>query len=190
MIGTLLLERYHLEAEIGRGGLGIVYRAHDTILDRDVAIKTLSPELLGPEARSRLLREAQSVARLHHGNIVAVYDAGESEGVPFIVMELVEGASLHDRPPRSIPETMAVACDISAALDHAHTRGIIHRDLKPENVMIAADGMVKLMDFGLARPLVRVSRQKVRWPAQSSTWRPSRRKDRTLTSAPTCMLWA
>jgi eukaryotic-like serine/threonine-protein kinase len=151
MIGTTLQGRYRLDAEIGRGGLGVVYRGHDTLLDRQVAVKVLSPAMLGVEARARLLREAQAVAKLHHPNIVAVHDAGESDGVPFIVMELVEGASLHERPPQAITEVVAVAEQICAALDHAHAHGIIHRDLKPENVVVTPDGVAKLMDFGLAR---------------------------------------
>ncbi len=151
MIGMLLQGRYRLDDEIGRGGLGVVYRGHDTLLDRDVAVKVLSPATLAADARARLLREAQAVARLHHPNIVTVFDAGESADTPFIVMELVEGASLHDRPPHAIADILAIAGQICAALDHAHTHGIIHRDLKPENVALTVDGVAKLMDFGLAR---------------------------------------
>ncbi len=153
MIGTVLNERYHLDLELDRGGMGIVYRAHDVLLDRDVAVKVLSPSTLGVQSRTLLLREAQAAAQLHHPNIVAVHDAGEAEGVPFIVMELVEGQSLHDHRPQSLEEIIAIAQQMCAALDHAHTHGIIHRDLKPENVLIASDGSAKLMDFGLARPI-------------------------------------
>ena len=97
MIGTLLNERYRLDAEIGRGGMGVVYRAHDSLLDRDVAVKVLSSSGLGTEGRARLLREAQAAAGLNHPNIVSVYDAGEArapdraDALPFVVMELVEG---------------------------------------------------------------------------------------------------
>jgi hypothetical protein len=157
MIGTLLNERYRLDVEIGRGGMGIVYRAHDSLLQRDVAIKVLSEAVLGSESRARLLREARAVAQLHHANVVSVHDAGEAEmpglagTVPFVVMELVEGESLHDRPPTSLEETVSIACQVCAALEHAHAHGVIHRDLKPENVLLLPDGSAKLVDFGLAR---------------------------------------
>jgi len=151
MIGQLLNERYRLEAELGQGGMGVVYRAHDMLLDRDVAAKVLSSSGLSAQGRARLLREAQAAARLNHPNIVAVYDAGEADGLPFIVMELVEGESLYKHRSQDLAETCSIARQICAALDHAHAHGIIHRDLKPENVLIAPDGPVKLTDFGLAR---------------------------------------
>jgi hypothetical protein len=151
MIGTLLQGRYRLDAELGKGGMGVVYRAHDAVLNRDVAVKLLSASGLGTEGRERMLREAQAIAQLNHPNIVQVFDAGQLDGSPFIVMELVEGQSLHDQPPKDFPAIVAVARQICAALEHAHQHGIIHRDLKPENVILAADGTAKLMDFGLAR---------------------------------------
>jgi predicted ATPase len=158
MIGSILQNRYRIEAELGRGGMGSVYRAHDTLLDRDVAVKVLNDAGLDTEGRARLLREAQAVARLNHPNIVAVHDAGEAGSAPFIVMELVEGFSLRECPPQTLEETLRIAQQLCAALEHAHAHGIIHRDLKPENVMIvgtphpAQRGVkVKLMDFGLAR---------------------------------------
>ncbi len=150
MIGSTIQNRYRIEAELGRGGMGVVFRGHDTLLDRDIAIKVLSDPKLSAEGRARLLREARAAAQLNHPNIVSVYDAGESDGTPFIVMELVEGMSLHERPTQSLGETFAVARQVCAALNHAHVRGIIHRDIKPENILIARDGTVKLMDFGLA----------------------------------------
>ncbi len=156
MIGTLLNGRYRLDAEIGRGGMGIVYRARDTLLDRPIAVKLLLASGLGTQGRARLLREAQAAAGLNHPNIVTVHDVGEAdaapsdEGVPFVVMELVEGTSLHDRRPESLEETVAIARQVCAALEHAHARGIVHRDLKPENVLLAAS-TAKLVDFGLAR---------------------------------------
>ena len=151
MIGTLLQDRYRLDAELGMGGMGVVYRAHDTVLDRDVAVKLLRASGLGTEGRERMLREAQAIARLNHPNIVQVFDAGELDKKPYIVMELVEGSSLHEQPPKDFPGIVRVARQICAALEHAHKNGIIHRDLKPENVIIAPDGSAKLMDFGLAR---------------------------------------
>jgi len=153
MIGEMLADRYRIDAELGRGGMGVVYRAHDTLLDRPVAVKVLSDSGLGTEGRARLLREAQAAARLDHPNIVSVYDAGETESMPFIVMQLVTGASLHDCGPLSLPQIIAVARQLCDALDHAHAQGIVHRDLKPENVMIFGSGerlIAKLMDFGLA----------------------------------------
>ena len=167
MIGTLLNERYRLDAELGRGGMGVVYRAHDTVLDRDVAVKVLSASGLGTEGRGRLLREAQAAAGLNHPNIVLVYDAGEArvagraedEGpTPYVVMELVEGPSLHERGPDTLEETVGVARQVCAALEHAHERGIVHRDLKPENILLALDSSggvtaAKLSDFGLARSI-------------------------------------
>ncbi|MGH2593929.1 MAG: protein kinase domain-containing protein, partial [Anaerolineae bacterium] len=151
MIGALLQGRYRLDAELGRGGMGVVYRAHDTLLDRDVAVKVLSDTKLGTEGRARLLREAQSAAQLNHPNVVSVHDAGEADGAPFIVMELVEGESLHARRPTAREDMLTVVRQMCAALDHAHAHGIVHRDLKPENVLITPDGTAKLMDFGLAR---------------------------------------
>ncbi len=151
---NLLGNRYRLDSELGRGGMGVVYRAHDTLLDRDVAVKVLSDSGLGAEGRARLLREAQAVAKLNHPNIIAIYDvagAAEADGVPFIVMEWVGGQSLYAAPPRALGEIVLIAKQLCSALDHAHTRGIIHRDLKPENVVVLPDGNIKLMAFGLAR---------------------------------------
>jgi len=134
--------------------MGVVYRAHDTTLERDVAVKVLSSTTLGTEGRARLLREAQAAAQLNHPNVVSVHDAGQAAeigGTPFIVMELVEGASLRERRPQALEGTLAIARQVCAALEHAHAHGIMHRDLKPGNVLIAPDGHAKLADFGLAR---------------------------------------
>jgi ABC-type oligopeptide transport system substrate-binding subunit len=150
--GTLLNERYRLEAELGRGAMAIVYRAHDTMLERDVAVKIMSEATaLGTEGRARLLHEARAAASLNHPHIVSVHDAGEADGSPFIVMELVEGESLHHRRPEALEDIVAIARQICTALDYAHGHDVVHRDLKPENVLLAPDGTAKLTDFGLAR---------------------------------------
>ncbi len=111
MSRTTLLNRYQLESEFGRGGMGVIYRAHDGLLDRDVAVKLLSASALGTDGRARLLREAQAAAKLDHAKIVSVYDAGEADGAPFIVMQLIEGHSLHEQPPRSLAGTLEVAAE-------------------------------------------------------------------------------
>lgn len=151
MIGELLNERYRIDSELGRGGMGVVYQGYDIKLERDVAVKILSELGLGTEGHSRLIREAQSVAKLNHPNIVTIYDVGEYEKTPFIVMELIEGHSLHEHPPENIEETISITRQLCAALEHAHDQGIIHRDIKPENVLITPNHQIKLMDFGLAR---------------------------------------
>lgn len=151
MIGTIVNERYKIESELGRGGMGTVYRAHDSTLNRDVALKLMSNTDLGAEGRARLLNEAQTVAQLDHPNIVTVFDAGEHEGKPYIVMQLVEGGTLHEHRPADLDEILHIVKQVCAALEYAHQRGVIHRDLKPENVALSEDGTTKLMDFGLAR---------------------------------------
>lgn len=148
-----LNNRYRLGAEIGRGGTAVVYRAHDVLLDRDVAVKVFAASSLDPAGRARLLYEAQAAAKLSHPNIIAVYDAGEADGRSFIVMERVDGKSLYEDSPTSLDEILSIAQQICGALAHAHTRGIVHRDLKPENVVGTVDGQAKLADFGLARPV-------------------------------------
>ncbi|OFW54138.1 MAG: hypothetical protein A2146_02480 [Actinobacteria bacterium RBG_16_67_10] len=148
--GSVIHDRYYLEAEIGRGGMAAVYRARDQKLNREVAVKVLSEPGLGTAGRARLVHEAQAAAQLNHPNIVTVHDVGEVDGTPYIVMELVEGGSLHDRPPASNAAVVDITRQVCTALEHAHAHGIVHRDLKPENVLLTADGMAKLTDFGLA----------------------------------------
>lgn len=152
-MAEILEGRYELGAEIGRGGGAVVYHARDTLLDREVAIKVLHDSDLGSEGKARLLDEARAVARLNHPNVVTVYDAGETLGAPYIVMELVEGSSLHASRPTEIEDIIAVARQVCAALSHAHEHGIVHRDLKPENILLSEEGTAKLVDFGLARPI-------------------------------------
>ncbi|HMK07934.1 MAG TPA: protein kinase, partial [Anaerolineales bacterium] len=150
---ALLANRYRLDDEIGRGGMGTIFRARDTVLDRPVAVKLLNDSSLGAEARGQLLAEARAAARLNHPNIISLYDAGESNGDAYIVMELAQGRSLHDQAPPSLDGVLEVARQICQALAHAHAAGIVHRDLKPENVIVTPEGRVKLLDFGLARPI-------------------------------------
>jgi serine/threonine protein kinase/tetratricopeptide (TPR) repeat protein len=151
MLGQTLVNRYRIDAELGKGGMGIVYRGYDTLLDREVAVKLISSTGLGTEGRARLLVEARAAARLNHPNIVTIYDAVDEEETPFIIMELVEGKTLRSIPASTIEECIEYARQICAALAHAHGKGIIHRDLKPENAMLTPQNIVKLMDFGLAR---------------------------------------
>ena len=151
MLGQVLINRYRIDAELGKGGMGIVYRGHDILLDREVAVKLISNKGLGTEGRARLLVEARSAARLNHQNIVTIYDAVDEEETPFIIMELVDGQTLRTIPAPGVEDCIEYARQICAALAHAHGKGIIHRDLKPENAMLTPQNIVKLMDFGLAR---------------------------------------
>jgi eukaryotic-like serine/threonine-protein kinase len=150
-------ERYTVEAPLGEGGMGCVYRAHDARLGRRVALKVISEggvEGADSDAHVRLLREARAAAALDHPNAVAIFDVGEHEGAPYIVMELVEGQTLRGAVgDASVPVATRVAqlADVARALAGAHKRGLVHRDIKPENVMVRDDGMVKVLDFGIAR---------------------------------------
>ncbi len=147
--------RYRLVEELGRGGMGVVYRAEDTHLKRTVALKLiLGGEFASPEANRRFLREAESVAALDHPNIVRVFDVGEHQDIPFLSMELVEGKPLsemyrdNDIGPAALLRTFLKICD---GVQHAHFRGVIHRDLKPQNVLVDANREPRILDFGLAK---------------------------------------
>lgn len=157
-VGSGLAGRYQIESRIERGGMATVYRGRDLILGRDVAIKVMHAALAtDPTFAERFRRESQNAARLNHPNVVAVYDCGESEGEPYIVMELVGGTSLRSLLDRfghlDSPTARHVARGVAAALDHAHMKGIVHRDVKPENVLVTPDGQVKVADFGIAKAL-------------------------------------
>src|SRR5262249_4765323 len=147
-------ERYTVEALIGEGGMGHVYRARDTRLERRVALKVINDRASSRDAAARLVREARAAAALDHPNAVAIFDVGELDGPPYIVMELVEGRTLRgligDSGTR-MSARIAHLADVGRALAAAHRRGLVHRDIKPENVMIRDDGMVKVLDFGIAR---------------------------------------
>ncbi len=152
---AIRLGAYQLDALLGRGGMGEVYRASDTRLGRDVAIKILArDQLADPEHKRRFLREARAVSALNHPNIVTLHDIGSDDGVDFLVLEYVRGRPLHDViPPKGLPlvAVLGYAAEIARALAAAHAAGILHRDIKPANLMVTPDGHVKVLDFGLAK---------------------------------------
>ncbi len=161
--GTILRERYRLDSELGRGGMGTVYRATDLELQREVAVKVLSAAYQNSDARERLIREARAAAALNHPHIVTIHDVGEYSGFPFLVMELVSGPRLSQARPNDFSRVVAIATQICDALEHAHNNEIVHRDLKPDNVLLSGTGditNVKLADLGLALPAyaARISR--------------------------------
>ncbi|MBI1786247.1 MAG: PD40 domain-containing protein [Acidobacteria bacterium] len=148
------LSHYEILDKLGEGGMGVVYKARDTALNRFAALKVLSPERLSTDRRSRFLQEAQAASSLNHPNIVTIYEAGSDQGVDFIAMEFVAGRTLdHHVPSRGLrlDEAMRYAIPMADALAHAHAAGIVHRDLKPGNVIVNEQGAPKLLDFGLAK---------------------------------------
>ena len=171
---------YEITAQIGEGGMGQVYRARDTKLNRDVALKVL-PDAFANDAErlARFTREAQTLASLNHPNIAHIYGLEESGGVRALVMELVEGDDLSQRIARGaipIDDALPIAKQIAEALEAAHEQGIIHRDLKPANIKVRADGTVKVLDFGLAKAMepagrdrrrARRSRRRITTPAMT-----------------------
>jgi len=151
------LGRYQIQSELGRGGMGTVYRALDPVLERTVAIKTLNPDLpedVVAEMKARFVREAKSAGRLNHPNIVTIYDVDVAGEVAFIAMEYLEGKSLRQLldsgAPLSFDAIADIAAQVAEALDYAGRFGIVHRDTKPANIMVSANGFAKLTDFGLA----------------------------------------
>src|SRR5688572_23412144 len=162
---------YEIVASIGAGGMGEVYKARDTRLERTVAVKVLPSHLsASAETRQRFEREAKTISSLSHPHICALYDVGNQDGVEFLVMEYLEGETLSDRlvkGPLAFEQVLRFGCEIADALDKAHRQGIVHRDLKPGNVMITRTG-VKLLDFGLAKAVA-----------------PSARSGASLTALPT-----
>jgi eukaryotic-like serine/threonine-protein kinase len=158
--GGAVVGRYVVLSRIGMGGMGVVHAAYDPELDRKVALKLLLPEAgggepsSGPDARARIVREARALARLQHPNVVTVHDVGEHEGRVWLAMEYVEGRTLgawRRERPRSWREVLAVMVRAGRGVAAAHAAGLLHRDLKPDNIMVADDGRVRVMDFGLAR---------------------------------------
>jgi tetratricopeptide (TPR) repeat protein/predicted Ser/Thr protein kinase len=149
------LGRYQILAELGRGGMGVVYRATDTRLHREVALKVLPAELTAdPERKQRFIREAQTASQLSHPHIGVIYEVDEADGVTFMTMELIHGEKLSDvlaRGGLSLSHALEIATEVAEGLARAHEVGVVHRDLKPANVMITDDGHAKIIDFGLAK---------------------------------------
>ncbi|WP_340386813.1 Stk1 family PASTA domain-containing Ser/Thr kinase [Paenibacillus sp. FSL E2-0151] len=156
MIGHQLGGRYEVIERVGGGGMALVYKAQDLLLNRNVAIKVLRQQFVHDEEFiRRFRREAQSAASLSHPNVVSIYDVGQEDDVHYIVMEYVEGKNLNEiikeRAPLQVDESVRIASQIADALDHAHHNQIIHRDIKPHNILIGRNGRVKVTDFGIAR---------------------------------------
>ncbi|MEX1029204.1 MAG: Stk1 family PASTA domain-containing Ser/Thr kinase [Paenibacillaceae bacterium] len=156
MIGRELGKRYEVIERVGGGGMAIVYKAHDSLLNRKVAVKVLRQQYTNDDDFiRRFRREAQAAASLSHPNIVSIYDVGQDDDVYYIVMEYIEGSTLNDKikekAPLQIEEAVHIASQICDALDHAHQNEIIHRDIKPHNILIGKNGRIKVTDFGIAR---------------------------------------
>jgi serine/threonine protein kinase/tetratricopeptide (TPR) repeat protein len=149
------LGRYEIRSPVGAGGMGEVYLAHDTLLDRSIALKVLPAALASePQRLHRFLQEARAASQLKGGNVAHIYDIGDAGGLRFIAMEYVEGAQLNDKingQPLPIPEIIRIGIHIASALEEAHAKGITHRDIKPQNVIVTPEGEVKVLDFGLAK---------------------------------------
>jgi eukaryotic-like serine/threonine-protein kinase len=154
LIGSRI-SKYQVLEKVGEGGMGVVYKAMDTRLERCVALKVIGPQSIqGEEARSRFLREAKAGAALAHPNICTLYEADESDGTLFIAMELIEGVPLKQKiqqRPLPVEEALDIAAQVAAGLKAAHQKGIIHRDIKPGNILIGPEGGAKILDFGLAQ---------------------------------------
>ena len=148
--------RYEILERVGRGGMGVLYRGHDAVLDREVAIKVMSADLGADETmRPRFYREARAAAKLQHRNIVTIFEFGEEDATPYIVMEFLHGQDLAKRmkaqPPLTLEAKLDIVAELCTGLHFAHEQGVIHRDVKPANIRLLPDGSVKLLDFGIAK---------------------------------------
>src|SRR5437660_5873265 len=154
MIGETI-SHYRILSKLGEGGMGEVYLAQDSKLDRRVALKILPAEVAAhPDRMKRFVQEAKAASALNHPNIITIYEIDETDSGHFIATEFIEGETLRQRmrdTPMKLGDVLDVAAQIAHALSAAHTAGIVHRDLKPENVMLRQDGIVKVLDFGLAK---------------------------------------
>src|SRR5215207_1095364 len=166
------LGAYEVTAFLSAGGMGEVYRARHTVLGRQVAIKTVSARAAEPTANRRLVREAQHAAILNHPNICTIFEVGDAEGTPFIVMQLVAGRSLRDRLHEGVPPLEAalrIGSEVADALEHAHRHAIVHRDLKSSNVVVDDAGKAVVLDFGLAKRIPQVASDSSRDPTLTAT---------------------
>src|SRR3990172_6035311 len=150
--------RYRIIGEVGKGAMGVVYRATDPTIGRTVALKTMRVDVHGIEAEEMLQRfrnEAKAAGVMNHSNIVTIYDAGEQDGMFYIAMECIEGVTLHrllaDKQVLPADQVIEYSRQVCAGLDYAHSHGVVHRDMKPANLMIESDGTLKIMDFGIAK---------------------------------------
>jgi serine/threonine protein kinase len=190
MIGQVI-SRYRIVAELGSGGMGVVYRAEDLTLHREVGLKILAAGA-SSNVVARFLREARAAASLNHPNICTVYDAGEHNGRPYIAMELLKGQTLRDflvLQRLSIAEVLDMGAQIADGIAAAHAKGIIHRDIKPANIWVTEDRLVKILDFGLVKllpGLARSSRSMRPSSERSRTCRRSRRAEKSSTRERIC----
>jgi serine/threonine protein kinase len=160
--GERFAERYEVIDVIGAGGMGMVYRARDRELDEEVAIKTLRPELMSdPALTDRFKTEIRLARKISHRNVVRTHDLGEWKGIYYLTMEFVEGITLRElidsRGQVGVSSTLAIAAQLAESLEVAHAQGVVHRDIKPQNLLLDADGVLKVMDFGVARLAERTS---------------------------------
>ncbi|HEX3229412.1 MAG TPA: serine/threonine-protein kinase, partial [Pyrinomonadaceae bacterium] len=163
LVAGQVVGHYQIVALLGKGGMGEVYLASDTKLDRRVALKLLPAEFTNHKERlRRFIQEAKTASSLNHPNIITIHEIGEADGAPFIATEFIDGQTLKRRrhTKMELPEILDVAIQVAGALQAAHAAGIIHRDIKPENIMMRPDGYVKVLDFGLAKLTEKTSASK------------------------------